>query len=253
MFLLWLRQFPQCGNRTPVSVPPPAEGRSSRTNTPVSPLGPSSYQVLHGSMYYFPRVRYSCLLSADVLHAFLCLKVYSWRINTERFTPCPPTPPPSCSLQLTFFYKEPYWRMKTSLIGHNHLLVLLVHLSFSYYSCCFELESRSVMSDSLWTPWTIQSIEFYRQNTGVGSLSLLQEIFPTQGSNLGLLHCSCILYQLSHQGSSRKLEWVAYPFSSRSFQPRNRSGVSCIVGSFLTSWYTREAFLLLGIFKITFL
>ena len=47
------------------------------------------------------------------------------------------------------------------------------------------------------------------QNTGVGSRSLLQEIFPTQGSNLGLLHCGQILYQLSHQGSPRILEWVA--------------------------------------------
>ena len=37
-------------------------------------------------------------------------------------------------------------------------------------------------------------------NTGVGSLSLLQEIFPTQGLNQGLPHCRRILYQLSHQG-----------------------------------------------------
>ena len=39
------------------------------------------------------------------------------------------------------------------------------------------------------------------QNTGVGSLFLLQGIFPTQGSNPGLLHCGQILYQLSHKGS----------------------------------------------------
>ena len=39
------------------------------------------------------------------------------------------------------------------------------------------------------------------QNTGVGSLSLLQGIFPTQGLNLGLPHCRWILYQLSSQGS----------------------------------------------------
>ena len=39
------------------------------------------------------------------------------------------------------------------------------------------------------------------QNTGVGSLSLLQWIFPTQGSNPGLSHCRQILYQLSHKGS----------------------------------------------------
>ena len=38
------------------------------------------------------------------------------------------------------------------------------------------------------------------KNTGVGSHSLLQGIFPTQGLNSGLLHCRQILYQLSHQG-----------------------------------------------------
>ena len=42
------------------------------------------------------------------------------------------------------------------------------------------------------------------QNTGVGSQSLLQGIFPTQGSNSGLLYCRRILYQLSSQGSLRK-------------------------------------------------
>jgi len=50
----------------------------------------------------------------------------------------------------------------------------------------------------------------------VGSLSLLQGIFSTRGSNPGLPHCSQILYQLSHKGSPRILEWVAYPFSSGS-------------------------------------
>ena len=39
------------------------------------------------------------------------------------------------------------------------------------------------------------------KNTGVGSLSLLQEIFPIQESNWGLLHCRWILYQLSYEGS----------------------------------------------------
>ena len=43
------------------------------------------------------------------------------------------------------------------------------------------------------------------KNTGVGSLSLLQEIFPPQELNQGLLHCRRILYQLSYQGS---LKWI---------------------------------------------
>ena len=79
------------------------------------------------------------------------------------------------------------------------------------------------------------------QNTGVGSLSLLQGIFPTLESNPGLLHCRQILYQLSHKGSPRILEWVAYPFSSRSSWPRNWTGVSCIAGGFFTNWAIREA------------
>ena len=64
---------------------------------PFFPLVPSSYQVLHGSMYSFPLVRYSCLLSAGVLHALLCLKVCSLCICGERCIPRPPTPLPSCS------------------------------------------------------------------------------------------------------------------------------------------------------------
>ena len=44
------------------------------------------------------------------------------------------------------------------------------------------------------------------KNTGVGSLSLLQRIFPTQESNWGLLHCRWILYQLNYQGSWEKYQ-----------------------------------------------
>ena len=67
-----------------------------------------------------------------------------------------------------------------------------------------------------------------RFNTGVGCHFLLQGIFPTQGSNPGLLHCRQILYQLNHKGSPRILEWVAYPFSSGFSQPRNQTGVSSL-------------------------
>ena len=59
------------------------------------------------------------------------------------------------------------------------------------------------------------------KNTGVGTRSLLQGIFPTQGSNPHLPHCRRILYQLGHQGSPQILEWAAYSFSRGSSQPRN--------------------------------
>ena len=77
------------------------------------------------------------------------------------------------------------------------------------------------------------------QNTGVCSHSLLQGIFPTQGSNPGLPHHRWILYQLSHKGSPRILDWVAYLFSSGSSWPRNRTRVSWIAGRFFTNWATR--------------
>ena len=54
------------------------------------------------------------------------------------------------------------------------------------------------LCDPMYCPWNSPG-----QNTGVGSPSLLQGIFPTQGSNPGLLHCRRILYQLSHKGSPK--------------------------------------------------
>ena len=46
------------------------------------------------------------------------------------------------------------------------------------------------------------------KNTGVGCRAFLQRIFPTQGSNPGLLHCRWILYQLSHPGSPNHLHGI---------------------------------------------
>ena len=88
----------------------------------------------------------------------------------------------------------------------------------------------------LYSPWNSPG-----QNTGGGRLSLLQGIFPTQEWNPGLLHCGQILYQLSHKGSPRILEWVAYPLSRGSFWPRNPTRVSCTAGRFFTNWAIREA------------
>ena len=48
------------------------------------------------------------------------------------------------------------------------------------------------------------------KNTGVGSPSLLQGIFPALGLNLGLLYCRQILYHLSHQGSSLTCSILTY-------------------------------------------
>ena len=92
-----------------------------------------------------------------------------------------------------------------------------------------ESESGSVVSDSLWPHGLYSPWNFPGQNTGVGSLSLLQRIFPTQGSNPGLPHCRWILHQLSHKGNPRILEWVAYPFSQQIFptQESNQGLLHC--------------------------
>ena len=77
------------------------------------------------------------------------------------------------------------------------------------YSCLWKWKwkwSHSVVANSLWPhglqptrllcPWN-----FPGKSTGVGCHFLLQGIFPTQGSNLGLPHCRQTLYHLSHKGS----------------------------------------------------
>ena len=73
---------------------------------------------------------------------------------------------------------------------------------WSQYSCGFVWKVKVKVAQSCPTLCdSIQSVDSPGQNTWVGSLSLLQGIFPTQGSNSGLLHCRQILYQLSHKGS----------------------------------------------------
>ena len=83
------------------------------------------------------------------------------------------------------------------------------------------------------------------KNAGVGCRALLQGILQIQGLNPGLLLCRQILYHLSYKGSPRILEWVAFPFSRGSSQPRNQTRVSCIAGGFFTSWATREVHFLI--------
>ena len=88
------------------------------------------------------------------------------------------------------------------------------------------------MSNSLWPHGLYSLWNSPGQNTGVGSLSLLQRIFPTKGSHPDFPHCRQILYQLSHKGNPRTLEWIAYFFSSRSSQHRD---VTC--DNFISSFW----------------
>ena len=71
----------------------------------------------------------------------------------------------------------------------------------------FQSESRPVLSESLqphglYSPWNSPG-----QNTGVGSISLLQGIFPTLWLNPDLPYCRQILYHLSHKGSPKNWKW----------------------------------------------
>ena len=90
---------PTVGIRPLLQFPHPLRAGPVLLTLLIFPLVPASYWVLCGSIYSFPQVRYSCPLSAGVLHLLLCLKVYSWCICGERCTPCPHTAPPSCSLR----------------------------------------------------------------------------------------------------------------------------------------------------------
>ena len=66
------------------------------------------------------------------------------------------------------------------------------------------------------TPRTVQSMEFSRPEYWSREYrSLPQGIFPTQGSNSGLLHYRWILYQLSHQGSPSTQQNFSVKFTNR--------------------------------------
>ena len=107
------------------------------------------------------------------------------------------------------------------------LFSLLLHFfHFSYYTCLHVCSVASIVSDSLPllnVAWQApQSMGFSRQEYWSGLSCPPPEDLP----NPGLPHCRWIIYQLSHQESPRIPEWVAYPFSSGSFWPRNKTRVS---------------------------
>ena len=149
---------------------------------------------------------------------------------------------------LRAYSKIPVWFLKKSINKHPFLsksMALLIFIAFTFRRLKWKSLSRLLLFA---TPRTIQSMEFSRseywsgyfsspgylpkpgieptspalqvdslsaqpqgkpKNNGVGSLSFLQWIFPTQELNRGLLHYRQILIQLSYQGSPRILEWVA--------------------------------------------
>ena len=99
----------------------------------------------------------------------------------------------------------------------------LLSPSSTFKDPCVDSESEgcTVVSDSLQPHGLYSPLNSPGQNTGVGSCSVLQGIFPILGSNTDFSHCRLILYQLSHHGNPRILKRVAFPFSRGSSQPRN--------------------------------
>ena len=138
---------------------------------------------------------------------------------------------PTHTALITHYHTLHYWPLPSvcwppttplviCFVKERLLFPVWLRLTMWFYSTSEVSESKcSVMSDSLRPHGLHSPRNSPGQNTGVGSLSLLQGIFPTQRPNPGLPHCKRILYQLSHKGSPRTLEWIAYPFASGSSQP----------------------------------
>ena len=135
---------------------------------------------------------------------------------------------------------KPNWEGSRSYI-YSHWKFLSKRISILLLCVCLVAQSCPTLCDPVGCslPGSSVHMDSPGKNTGVGSHVHLQGISPTQGSNPGLLHCRWILYHLSHQGSPRILEWVAYSFFRGTSQPRNQTRVSCIAGGFFTSWATQ--------------
>ena len=93
----------------------------------------------------------------------------------------------------------------TLLISNNHTSISFVCFFFIYSVSCSvtsdSLKPHELQPTRLLCPWNSPG-----KNTGVDCHSPLQEIFPTQGLNPGLLHHKQILYHLSHQGSPMRMQ-----------------------------------------------
>ena len=122
----------------------------------------------------------------------------------------PPLPPPVSSSSSLFIQCQPLYASCCT-VPLYFLRYCTVRLQEFIFLCfvfsvlkvkvlvaqpCLTLQPHGLQTARLFCPWNSPD-----KNTGVGSHSLLQRIFLTQGSNLGLLHCRQILYSLSHQGS----------------------------------------------------
>ena len=137
LFLFWLRELPQCGYRTPASVPPPAEGRSSPTNTPVFP--PSSFILLWFYIHFsIGQVLLSALswCSACTSEDEGVFLMY----HGERYTPSPPIPPPSLTVGyfvLCYSFPLNYFSLFTDFSNFHFTFIYLYPLTCGRISSLF--------------------------------------------------------------------------------------------------------------------
>ena len=124
-----------------------------------------------------------CSLPGSSVHGILQARILEWVAISSRGSP-----PPRDQTHVSY----------ASCVGRqvlyhwSHLGSLGTLMKVKVIQLCLTLCDPH----GLYSPWNTPC-----QNTGVGSCSLLQGIFPIQESNPGLLHCRQILYQLRHKGS----------------------------------------------------
>ena len=150
-------------------------------------------------------LRFLCVLTIQLVHLeVLGSWILAWRILSITL--------PVCKMSAIVWHFEHSLALLFFGIGMKTDFFQFCGYCWVFQICCHIVsESCSVVSNSLqphglWSPWNSLG-----QNTGVGSLSLLQGIFPTQRSNPGLPHCRQILSQLSHMGSPLLVYWVPTP------------------------------------------
>jgi len=160
---------------------------------------------------------------------FMYCWILAWRILNITL--------PVCKMSAIVWHFEHSLALLFFGIGMKTDLFQFCGYCWVFQICCHIVsESCSIMSNclqphGLWSPWNSLG-----QNTGVGSLSFLPGIFPTQRSNPGLPHCRQILYQLSHKGSPLLAYWVPTPDDIQHVLP------SCYSMSYKAIHYPRIPF-----------
>ena len=122
-------------------------------------------------------------------------------------------------------------------IGEFHIDYFFAWVLFKDIKLKLLVVSNSLQPHGLYSLWN--SLD--HQNIGVGSLSLLEGIFSTQGSNPGVPHCRWFFTCWATREAQEYWSVVAYPFSSRSSWSRNPTRVSCFADGYFTCWAIREA------------